>query len=169
MICPGCARPFASRLALGVHLSRAARQGASCGRLLEGFRRESVRERSIAYDRRRGRPARPRYTPAERRAVRLAAKARYRRTHPRPSRALELAPIPPLHVGHPVFDLAREVVGRNVSGLTVLLDPLHEDLLSVAALALLEGRDALEAVRRFRARETAWRRVTAPIAPGMGV
>lgn len=82
----------------------------------------------------------------------------------RRSRAVAVEPIPSLHRGHELFDRARAIVGPARSGLTILLDPLHEDLLSVATLALLEGRDAIEAVRRFRASETAWRRITGPIA-----
>lgn len=84
----------------------------------------------------------------------------------RPSRALD--PIPALHFGHPLFDAARAVVGPNTSSLTVWLDPLHDDLISVATLALLRGRDAAEAVRRFRATETAWRRMTCQLFAGAG-
>lgn len=74
-----------------------------------------------------------------------------------------LEEIPPLHVGHPIFEAARELVGPTRSGLTVYLDPMHEDLLSEAVVALLAGEDPVAAVRRFRSGEHAWRRVTAPI------
>lgn len=90
---------------------------------------------------------------------RTAEYARHRAT--RASRAAE--PIPTLHCGHELFDRAREIVGAPRSGLTVLLDPLYDDLLSVATLALLEGADAVAAVKRYAASEGRWRRVTGPI------
>lgn len=78
-------------------------------------------------------------------------------------------PLPPLHTGHYLFDLARSIVGPRVSTLTTLYDPTHEDLLSEAVLALLEASSAPEgiaaaakAARAFAQREYAWGRVTAP-------
>jgi hypothetical protein len=89
--------------------------------------------------------------------------AEYRSQARRRAAVRELEAIPPLHVGHPIFEAARELVGPPRSGLTVFLDPLHEDLLSEAVVAIVAGEDAAAAVRRFRAREHGWRRVTAPI------
>lgn len=79
----------------------------------------------------------------------------------RPSRAAP--PLPGAHVGHPLFDAARAIVGPRVTSLVTLHDPLHEDLLSEAVLALLEGRDPAEAVRAYGARERAYGRVTCPL------
>jgi hypothetical protein len=79
----------------------------------------------------------------------------------RPS--LALPPIPELHQGHPFFDRARAIVGPRRSTLTVLADPLPDDLIAVAVLALVEGADPREAVRRFKAIERAWGRITAPL------
>lgn len=50
-----------------------------------------------------------------------------------------------------------------MTSLVTLHDPLHEDLLSEAVLALLEGRDPAEAVRAYGARERAYGRVTCPL------
>lgn len=84
--------------------------------------------------------------------------AEYRR---RRSRALPS--IPPLHDGHHLFDEARRVVGPRRTTLVALHDPLHDDLLSEATLALIEGRDPREAIRSFRAREKAFGRITCPL------
>lgn len=85
-----------------------------------------------------------------------------RRAATRPSRPIP--PMPTLHQGHPLFDQARAIVGPNRSGLTILRDPLYDDLISVATLAILRGLDAAAEVRRFRAAENTWRRITCPIA-----
>jgi len=85
----------------------------------------------------------------------------------RPSRAIDVSPMPFLHQGHPLFDQARAVVGPERTALTVLADPLYDDLISVATLAILQGRDAREDVRRFRATEMSWRRITCEIVLGM--
>lgn len=69
-------------------------------------------------------------------------------------------PLPFLHQGHPLFDMARRVVGGTGDRRTLLYDPLHEDLLSVATLALLEGRDPHLQVQQYRAAEYTWRRLT---------
>ncbi len=70
------------------------------------------------------------------------------------------SPLPPLHDGHRLFDEARRVVGPRRTSLVALHDPLYDDLLSEATLALIEGRDANEAVRAFGARERAYGRRT---------
>ena len=79
----------------------------------------------------------------------------------RKSRAIP--PIPPKHLGHQLFELVRRIVGPQQTTLVTLQDPLHEDLLSVATLALLEGRDPADAVVRYRARERAFGRITCPL------
>jgi hypothetical protein len=89
-------------------------------------------------------------------------------------RALALRrPVEPLPVpftGHPIFDQARALVGPDPKGfMTYLADPLHEDLLSVAVVAIIEGSDPLAAVRRFRAAETGWRRVAGPLLDEWGI
>jgi hypothetical protein len=68
-----------------------------------------------------------------------------------------------MHAGHRLFDRARAIVGPRRSSLVTLYDPLHDDLLSEATLALLEGRDPREAIRAFRAREQAFGRITCPL------
>ena len=75
-------------------------------------------------------------------------------------RSRALPPIPTLHVGHDLFEVAREVVGPRTSTLVHLADPLYDDLVSEATLALIEGRDPDDAVRAYRARERAFGRVT---------
>jgi len=93
-----------------------------------------------------------------RRAGRGDRSAEYRH---RPSRAIP--GVPGLHLGHALFEEARRIVGQRRSTLVALHDPLHDDLLSEATLALLEGRDAGEAIRRYGARERAYGRVTRPL------
>jgi hypothetical protein len=84
--------------------------------------------------------------------------AEYRR---RRSRAIP--PLPPLHDGHDLFEEAHRIVGPRRTSLVTLHDPLHDDLLSEATLALIEGRDPREAIRRFRSREWAIGRITCPL------
>ena len=79
----------------------------------------------------------------------------------RPSRATP--ELPGLHVGHALFDRARQVVGQPTTTLVSLTDPLYEDLVSEATLALVEGVDPVDAVRRYRAREAAFGRVICPL------
>jgi hypothetical protein len=79
----------------------------------------------------------------------------------RPSRAMP--PMPGLHSGHPLFDQARAIVGPRRTTLVQLHDPLYDDLISVATLAILEGHDPKEAVRAYGARERAFGRVTCPL------
>lgn len=80
----------------------------------------------------------------------------------RPSRTL--AGLPGLHLGHDLFVQARRVVGPQRTSLDTLHDPLHEDLLSEATLAILEGRNPVEAVQRYGARERSFGRVTCPLS-----
>ena len=56
-----------------------------------------------------------------------------------------------------------QVVGPRLTTLVSLADPLYDDLLSEATLALIEGADPVDAVRRYRAREAAFGRVTCPL------
>jgi hypothetical protein len=71
--------------------------------------------------------------------------------------------IPPMHDGHYLFERARDIVGPRRTSLVALHDPLHDDLLSEATLALIEGRDPHEAIRSFRSRELAFGRITCPL------
>jgi hypothetical protein len=68
-----------------------------------------------------------------------------------------------MHLGHYLFELARRIVGPQPVTLVTLRDPLHEDLLSEATLALLEGRDPVDAVARYRSRENRYGRITCPL------
>ena len=98
-------------------------------------------------------------------------RAERRRIHGRGDRTAEYArrrnrtipPIPPLHDGHDLFEQARRIVGERRTSLVTLYDPLHDDLLSEATLALIEGRDPHEAIRTFRSRELAFGRITCPL------
>jgi hypothetical protein len=76
----------------------------------------------------------------------------------RPSRAQP--PAPGLHVGHELFEQARKVVGPRATTLVQLHDPLYDDLVSEATLAIIEGRDPKDAVRAYGARERSFGRVT---------
>jgi hypothetical protein len=75
-------------------------------------------------------------------------------------RSRALPPVPPMHAGHPLFDQARAVVGPRRTSLVSLRDPLYDDLIAEATLAILEGRDPHEAVRAYGARERSFGRVT---------
>ena len=79
----------------------------------------------------------------------------------RQSRAIP--PIPGLHLGHDLFEKARRIVGPRRGTLVALEDPLYDDLLSEATLALVEGRDPHDAIRRYSAKERAFARVTCPL------
>ena len=79
----------------------------------------------------------------------------------RASRALP--PVPPLHLGPTRFEQARAIVGPRRTSLVQLIDPLYDDLIAVATLAILEGTDPHEAIRAYGARERAYGRVTAPL------
>ena len=72
------------------------------------------------------------------------------------------APIPAPATGHPLFEEAARIVpfygrGRSVS---FWHEELEYDLRAEAVLALLEGRDPVEAVNRYRGRERTWERTT---------
>ena len=78
-------------------------------------------------------------------------------------RSRAIPPMPGLHVGHDLFDRARDVVGPRRSSLVTLHDPLYDDLVSEATLALIEGRDPDAAIRSYGARERAFGRATCPL------
>ena len=78
-------------------------------------------------------------------------------------RSRSIPPLPGLHLGHALFDRARHVVGPRSTTLVNLADPLYDDLVAEATLALIEGADPVDAVRRYRAREAAFGRVTCPL------
>ena len=63
-------------------------------------------------------------------------------------------------MGPPLFERARKIVGPRRSTLVTLQNPLYDDLVSEATLALIEGRDPADAVRAFGACERAFGRVT---------
>ncbi|HEY4189710.1 MAG TPA: hypothetical protein VGM28_04745 [Candidatus Limnocylindrales bacterium] len=79
----------------------------------------------------------------------------------RPSRSIPQ--VPGLHLGHSLFERARQIVGPRRTSLVTLADPLYDDLVSEATLALIEGRDPSEAVRAYGAQERAFGRVTCPL------
>jgi len=83
-----------------------------------------------------------------------------RRTEYAQRRSRALPSMPGLHIGHELFEQARRIVGPRRTSLIEVYDPLHDDLLSEATLAILEGRDPAEAVRRYGARERSFGRVT---------
>jgi hypothetical protein len=78
-------------------------------------------------------------------------------------RSRAIPPIPSLHCGHELFEQARSIVGPRLSSLLALYDPLYDDLVSEATLALIEGRDPSAAIRAYRAKEHAFGRVTCPL------
>ena len=71
--------------------------------------------------------------------------------------------LPGMHVGHDLFEMARRIVGPRPGTLVTLEDPLYDDLLSEATLALVEGRDPHDAIRRYGATERAFARLTCPL------
>ena len=79
----------------------------------------------------------------------------------RPSRAIPS--VPGLHHGHDLFERARRIVGPRRTTLVTLHDPLYDDLVSEATLALIEGRDPVDAIKAYGARERAFGRVTCPL------
>lgn len=78
-------------------------------------------------------------------------------------RSRAIPALPGLHAGHDLFELARRIVGPRRTSLVTLHDPLYDDLVSEATLALIEGRDPAHAVRAYGARERAFGRVTCPL------
>jgi hypothetical protein len=115
---------------------------------------------------RRWRAAHPEYRERQNRL-----QAERRRRNGRGDRSAEFArrrsraipPVPALHLGHDLFEKARRIVGPRRTSLVTLYDPLYDDLLSVATLALIEGRDAQDAVRRYGAQERSFGRMTCPL------
>ena len=71
-----------------------------------------------------------------------------------------IEPIPMPYVGHDVFAAAREAA-RLTSGTDYSVDWGQNDMMGEAVLAILEGRDPDEAVRRYRAKEKAADKVRA--------
>jgi hypothetical protein len=71
--------------------------------------------------------------------------------------------VPGMHLGHDLFEQARRIVGPRRTSLTTLYDPLYDDLLSEATLAILEGRDPEHAIRHYRSSEQSFGRVTCPL------
>ncbi len=108
------------------------------------------------------RAAHPEYREREKARLRRRPSRPYalRPKSQRPSRAIP--DVGPLHTGHEAFDLARSIVKRT-DGFTILLDPLYDDLIGVAVLAWLEGRDVTSAVLDFARTEKAWRRACGPL------
>jgi hypothetical protein len=78
-------------------------------------------------------------------------------------RSRAMPPMPGLHLGHTLFERARQIVGPRTTTLVSLEDPLYDDLVSEATLALIEGRDPADAIRAYGARERAFGRVTCPL------
>lgn len=78
-------------------------------------------------------------------------------------RSRAMPPMPGLHRGHTLFERARQIVGPRTTTLISLADPLYDDLVSEATLALIEGRDPTDAIRAYGARERAFGRVTCPL------
>ena len=113
-----------------------------------------------------GAPPTPNTAPARTTSATSVAGARAAATEPpkyarRLSRAIPS--VPGLHLGHDLFEQARRIVGPRRTGLTTLYDPLYDDLLSEATLALLEGRDPADAIRHYRTSEQVFGRVTRPL------
>jgi hypothetical protein len=65
--------------------------------------------------------------------------------------------MPALHVGHPLFDQAREIVGRRTGSLVTLYDTSYDDHIGAVVLALVEGVDPAEALSASRRFFTSWR------------
>lgn len=68
--------------------------------------------------------------------------------------------MPVLHLGHPVLEQARVLVqaqGGHEDRRVMVYDPTYDDLVMEAALALLEGRPADEAIRHAWAQEQHWK------------
>jgi hypothetical protein len=175
--CSTCGREFRSRLAIGVHQSRARAchdpDAARCRAREREARyraRHPDRRRQQARDaRRRLLERRPDYLKEWRAAHRDAERARQRRWRQQnPERLREqrrrraerlrvvAAPLPPSHAHHPLFDAAWAILDRlgvrRDDHLAAIHDTRWEDACSEAVLALLEGRDAMAAARAVIAR-----------------
>jgi hypothetical protein len=83
----------------------------------------------------------------------LLAQRRRRRAR----KQAEVVPLPPSHADHPLFDSAWDVLDRigirRDSHLVAIRDPRWEDACSEVVVALLEGRDPVEAARNVMATE----------------
>jgi hypothetical protein len=90
------------------------------------------------------------------RALRAVQSRKWRSKH-----VTDRSPVPSPYRGHPVLDLARELVGEPWYG-DRLYDPVLEDALGEAVLAMLEGRDPVVAARAEISRELRWRIRTVP-------
>lgn len=64
----------------------------------------------------------------------------------------QVEPLPMPYVGHELFEQAAKAAGLDKS-VAFASDWGQNDLLGEAVLALIEGRDAKQAVRAFRAKE----------------
>lgn len=100
--------------------------------------------------------------------VRRASRESYARNHYRWHRASAVAtlpPIPTLHHGHPLFEIAWAIVPDRTPARPFVScgDPLDEDLRSEVVLAILEGRDPREAVDRYRSIEHTWKAKARPL------
>ncbi len=73
----------------------------------------------------------------------------------RPSRALVLAPMPDLHLGHSLLDEAIVIATRHIrpDRRAVLMDPLFDDVVGAVVVAILAGTDPDAAARAARLEE----------------
>jgi hypothetical protein len=86
----------------------------------------------------------------------------------RARRAAELeSPIPAPATGHPLFEAAARIVPVAGRGGVVSFwdEELEYDLRSEAVLAMLDGRDPIEAIRTYRSRERRWRHLAGWAGP----
>ena len=92
---------------------------------------------------------------AERRKKRRELNGRGdRRAEYRKRKSRAIAPLPALHLGHELFDQAKQMA-KITNGLKHLTHPYYDDLISEIVLGLLEGRPEA-AQRSFLARERNW-------------
>jgi hypothetical protein len=84
---------------------------------------------------------------------RLLAQQRRRRAR----KQAGVVPLPPSHANHPLFDAAWKVLHRigvrRDTHLVAIRDPRWEDACSEVVVALLEGRDPVDAAREVLATE----------------
>lgn len=81
----------------------------------------------------------------------------------RPSRAIP--DIPPLHQGHSLLDRARAIVERfrRPDQRATLVDPLYDDMIGEAVVALLVGYDPVMTIQKTLHDEWQWRLRLAPL------
>ena len=176
--CHTCGREFASRLGLGVHQVRSRPcHDPDAGRRRAREREARYRARHPERRREQGREAyrrlrlrSPDYFRGWRAAhadIERERRRRWRAANPqlllaqqRRRRArlqTEIVPLPPSHAHHPLFDRAWEVLHhlgiRRDAHLVSIRDPRWEDACSEVVVALLEGRDPVEAARAVMATE----------------